>query len=365
MHALSLVSRVALALSLIALSAWSQAAETNANNPLALSAAEMKAAGVVVEQITPRRLAEEIIAPGEVVVDAYQSAQVTPRISAQVVARHARLADRVEKGEPLVTLSSVEMAAAQGALLTADREWKRVKGLGRDIVSERRYVEAQVARQLAYAKVIAYGMTPAQADALLKKGNVAQATGEFDLLAPRTGVIIRDEFVVGEIVEPGRVLFEISDPSTVWVEANLAPDNAGRVELGTTARIGTGKDQVRGKVVQFYQRLNEGTRTRPVRILVSNKNAQLYPGEFVNVAITTGETEPVLAVPRSAITLINDAEMVFRWSETAFEPVPVKTGRSGGGWVEIQAGLNAGDRIAVDGVYQLKSRLLKSQIGSE
>ena len=70
----------------------------------------------------------------------------------------------------LVTLSSVLMADAQGQLIVAAVEWQRVEELGIDVVSERRFTEAQVGHQLAMAKVIAYGMTQGQAQALIQEG---------------------------------------------------------------------------------------------------------------------------------------------------------------------------------------------------
>ena len=56
--------------------------------------------------------------------------------------------------------ANVAMAEAQGELLVADREWARVQKLGRKVVSETRFIAAQVKRQQAYARVLAYGMTP-------------------------------------------------------------------------------------------------------------------------------------------------------------------------------------------------------------
>ncbi|HHH35888.1 MAG TPA: efflux RND transporter periplasmic adaptor subunit, partial [Gammaproteobacteria bacterium] len=169
----------------------------------------MAAAGIEVGEVRRAPVAGLINAPGEVMLNAYRTSKVTPRIAAQVSHRHARLGERVQAGQVLVTLSSVAMAEAQGDLLVADREWRRVKKLGRDVVSERRYVAAQVARQQAYARVRAYGMSEAQIQALLRQGDVSQATGDFKLAAPQAGTVIQDDFIVGEFVEPGRVLFEI------------------------------------------------------------------------------------------------------------------------------------------------------------
>ena len=142
--------------------------------------------------------------PAEVVINAYQSASVTTRISAQVIARHVRLGDVVVLGQPLVTLSSVDMAQAQGDYVIADREWQRVRGLGKAAVSERRYIEAEIARRQALAKILAYGMTTDQADRLLAAGTATLATGEFELLAPQFGTVLSDEFIIGELIEPGR-----------------------------------------------------------------------------------------------------------------------------------------------------------------
>ena len=58
-------------------------------------------------------------------------------------------------GATLVTLSSVEVAEAQGELRIAEQEWKRVDGLGRDAVSGRRYTEAAVAVEQARAEGVA------------------------------------------------------------------------------------------------------------------------------------------------------------------------------------------------------------------
>jgi cobalt-zinc-cadmium efflux system membrane fusion protein len=84
-------------------------------------------------------------APGEVRTNRYATAQISSRISGQVIARHVYLGERVSTGEALVTISSVEMAEAQGAVVAAAREWQRVRSLGRKVVSESRYLGAEIA----------------------------------------------------------------------------------------------------------------------------------------------------------------------------------------------------------------------------
>ena len=339
--------------------------EEEGGGAVEMTAEERASAGVVVGSVTMQALSETIRVPGEVVINAYRSARVTPRITAQVVARHVRLGDRVEPGQPLVTLSSVEMAQAQGELIVADREWQRVRSLGRETVSERRYTETQVAREQALAKVLAYGMTEAQAEALMRSGDASKAIGEFDLLAPQAGTVLQDDFIVGELIDPGRVLIEISDEAVMWVEAQTVPNGMRDIVTGATARVSlNGMEWLEGRVIQRHHRLDETTRTQGLRIEVDNDADQLHPGQFVEVEIATGVREPVLAVPSTAVTLIEGEPSVFKLEKGhEFHPQQIAAGPTAGGWTVVLGGLSEGEEIAMEGVFHLKSLMLKSSLG--
>lgn len=330
-----------------------------------LSLAAREQAGVVVSTVSLQALNETRRVPAEVITNAYQSSRVTPRITAQVVARHVRLGDTVTVGQPLITLSSVEMAEAQGTLIVADREWRRVKSLGRSTVSERRYTEAQVAQQQALARVLAYGMTDVQAAALLKTGDASQATGAFDLLAPQIGTVLKDNFILGELIQPGRVLIEVSDESVMWVEARTIPGELPNVERGAPVRVSVdGAHWIDGAVIQRHHQLDETTRTQGIRIEVDNVNDQLHAGQFVEAEIVSGTTDPILAIPSTAVTLLDGVPSVFKLEGAdEFHVEVIDTGRTIGEWVVVRGGLSAGDEIAVDGVFYLKSMKLKSSLG--
>lgn len=338
--------------------------EHDEESAIVMSVADRTAQGIRTERVSARALTDVITAPGEVRLNDYQTGQVTPRVTAQIVARHARLGEQVEEGQPLVTLSSVEMAEAQGALIEADREWRRVRELGRGVVSETRYIAAEVARQRSYATVRAYGLTEAQVSKLLAGGDASRATGEFALLSPRSGTVIRDPFVVGELIEPGQVLFEISDESVLWVEAQLRPDRAGDVSVGTTARVSRdGARWLEGEVVQLHHQLNEATRTRGVRIEVSNPDHALHSGDYVDVALEAAGAQARVAVPEDAVLLMQGVPTVFKVEGDELHPQAVQTGETRGGWTEITTGLAVGKEIVIEGAFLLKSLALKSQMG--
>ena len=330
-------------------------------NEVTLTSMQRQSANIQIETLQWRSLAGEIAAPGEVKLNAYLTRQVTPRIAAQVMQRHARLGDHVQQGQTLVTLSSVEMAEAQGALQVAEREWQRVRTLGRATVSDRRYTESKVTRDQAHARAIAYGMTAEQIDALLAGEEGARADGTFQLVAPRAGTVIQDAFIEGEFVEPGRMLFEISDETRVWVEASLTPEEAIGIEKGSPARVRLSGEWLTGTVIQSHHALNETTRTLAVRIEVPNPDERLHPGLFVETRIEAGHPVEALALPQEAVLRSHDGDwMIFVEDEPDhYRPVEVNVSRTVEGLAVIE-GVPAGSRVVTQGAFFIQSELAKS-----
>jgi cobalt-zinc-cadmium efflux system membrane fusion protein len=336
-----------------------------ADHPLKLDAQGIKDAGIAIDHAVVRGMDEELKAPGEVRADAYATELVSPRIDSMVLARKVRLGDIVKTGQPLVVLSSVQVAETQGALIVAEQEWQRVTSLGPQAVSGRRYTEVKVQRDQARARLRAYGLSDAQIASVLRAGS-ARADGSYALLAPTDGRITSDQFLVGERIEPGRTLFTLVKEDSVWVEAQLSPADAGRIRAGGAARILLHGASVSGRIVQRAHQTDERTRTVPVRIQVDNRGDLLHPGELVDVRLSSGSQGTALALPAEAIVLLQNQTTVFvPKGADRFEPVPVVVGESRDGWVEIRQGLKPGAAYVSRGAFVLKARMLRSQLGEE
>lgn len=325
-----------------------------------LNIAQRRMAGVETMITKRQSLGEAITAPGEAMLNAYRTTKVTPRTPAQVIQRHVYLGDHVKKGQRLVTLSSVEMAEAQGVLMEANVELRRVKTLGRKVVSEKRFVAAQIAYQQAYARVNAYGMTKKQIESLIKTGDATRATGEFHLLSFQDGTVMSDDFVVGELIQPGYVLMTISDESLLWVEARLTPEDAGRVKLAAPARIQVGSRWIGGKVAQARHTLDPTTRTLAVHIEVPNQDDVLHPGEFVNVVIESSQKKMGIVVPVESVQRSPDGDwQVFVESAPGrFEPKEITVLESLGDLLLID-GIAAGTTIVGKGAFFVQSEMAK------
>jgi RND family efflux transporter MFP subunit len=326
-----------------------------------LTAQQIQTAAIETLVVQQGEVAGVVVAPGEVSLNAYRTTKVTPRIAAQIIKRHVKLGQSVEPGQVLVTLSSVEVAQAQGELLVSDREWRRVKKLGRKVVSERRYIEAQVARQQASAKVRAYGMTDDQIKALLSTNDSSDATGELELLSPQHGTVIRDDFIVGELAEPGRELFVITDEQQLWIDARLTPEDAANVSVGAKARIKVKGHWLEGEVIQAQHMLDETTRTLSVRLQVANPNDELHPGEFVTVKIDSTTHHTGIAVPVAAVLRSPDGDWQVFIEEAPgrYEPKEVEVRRTIGDRMIVE-GLEAGERVVSKGAFFIQSEIAKS-----
>jgi len=327
-----------------------------------LTPEQLKTAGIAVTRLVPGNVAGILTAPGEVMLNDYRTVKITPRIAAQIIERHARLGDIVEQDQPLVTLSSVEMAQAEGDLLVADREWRRVKSLGRKVVSEKRYTEARVSRDQASAKVHAYGMSHDEITTLLDAKNKIAADGTFSLIATLRGRVLMDDFVIGERVEPGRELMVIADESVMWVEARVRPADAARISSGNSATIKIGNRIFPAKVSQIHHTLDETTRTLAVRLDVENDDDHLHPGMFVNVRIQTNTVIQALSVPESAVLRSPDGDwqvLVQQDEPGEFKAVEIKLEYVSDGKAVI-SGIEPGTPVVTQGAFFVQSELAKS-----
>lgn len=340
--------------------------ESPSNNTIILSNASLKMANIKITKLQFQTLPVIISAPGEVVPNANLTTKVTTRVSAQVIKRYVQEGEHIKAGQPLVMLSSVDMATTQSDLLLAFQEWERVKSLGQDAVSAKRYSEAQIAYQRAYSTALAYGMTEDEIKELIKTQKPHKANGDFQLLASRDGTIFNINFNEGELIEAGRILLQIVNESTVWVNAKLPPYVTREIKAGNEVQITLNNRTLNGQVIQVHHQLDEITRTRGIRIEIVNSEDLLHPGQFVNCIIKVGKTEPVLAVPSDSLVRTDDADQAvyIEKAPNEFQAAEVKVIETIDGQ-SIIAGIPAGTPIVTQGAFFIHSEFNKQGFGTE
>jgi membrane fusion protein, heavy metal efflux system len=159
-------------------------------------------------------------------------------------------------------------------------------------------------------------------------------------------VIAEGSAVAGQIVQPSSVVFNIIDPSRLWVEAlsfeSLEPSRGARASTYT----GRNYDLV-------YQGTGFADRSQsvPVHFAVAGDTAGLRAGQFLTVLVATDDTKAGLAVPRSSVVRGSNGQD-FVYEHTAperFMPRSVRTEPLDGDRVLIVSGFTPGKRIVSQG----------------
>ncbi len=353
-----------------------------------LNKEQRQQAGIKTMLLKEQLINHQIAALGEVKLNQYRTINVSPSITTRVEKRHVHLGDRVKKGALLATLhtlsttdisanvlatadlaaSSADLAAsiaeAKGELAAANDTWQRIQSLGRDAISGKRYTAAKIAKEQAYAKLKAYGNSQSQVNKLIKSGSKS-VQKHFELRAEQAGMIIEDNFVLGQIVNPEDVLFKISDMDHPWVEAMIKPKQVGKIAVGSKADILTDSKTLQGKVIFIGRILDEKTRTLPVRIEVNAEGklatASLYPGLFVKTRIQSKNSRMAISVPAEAVLKSADGDWVVFVEQASgrFTPKEVEIIENLGEKVIIK-GIDSGVTIVSKGAFFVQSELAKS-----
>jgi cobalt-zinc-cadmium efflux system membrane fusion protein len=286
----------------------------------------------------------------------------------------AKPGDRVEKGQVLALLKSVqlgearaEIAQAEAALDVAKDRLKRQELLmDAEIGAQKSYVEAQGAVKQAQA-----ALSAAFARAQVYGGGGGSGSTTV-VRSPLDGTVVERHATAGEVASPDQQLFVIADIDPVWVVARAYESELGLVRVGmtSTVRVKAYPDRTwEGTIGYVSPTLDERSRTAEVRVELPNPDGALKPGMFATLAPTEPEPEAgaapaPLAVPSSAIQRDGERFLVFvPKRENEYEVRSVTVGKRGAEYVEILGGLEDGEPIVVQGTFILKSEAAKHEMG--
>jgi membrane fusion protein, copper/silver efflux system len=259
---------------------------------------------------------------------------------------------KVERGEPLFTIYSQDLLAAQQEYLATKAAFERIPAA----------TVADPARDASRSLVAASRQRlelfdiPRGVLAEIDRTGVAQRY--ITITSPQRGTVVEKRAVAGLAVDPMTALYVIADLDRVWVLADLQERDLAQVELGQEARLTIDALPGRnfaGKVAFISATIGEATRTAKARIELDNSAGLLKPGLYATVTIDV-ELGDGLAIPEDAIIDTGERQIVFVSHEGGhFEPRAVEVGVSLEGLVQILSGLQEGELIAETGQFLLDS----------
>jgi len=342
--------------------------------------------GIETELVAVRALPSVLETTGQVDFDANRLTHVSPRLSGRAHSVAVQLGDDVERGQSLAVLDSIELGQAKAAFIRAqarhdlsDKNYERERGLLADRISSERevlaaealFLEAAADYSAAEQTLHLYGLSDGEVERLR---NADPRASLYTVRAPLSGRVVEKHITLGELVTPERNVFTIADLSHVWIWIDVYERDVRHVHVDDEVAVvldaypGT---TFLGTVSYLSDQVDARTLTVRARVVVPNPDGKLRPGSFATVRITDPHAEhgttagsEVIVVPQRAVQRDGDESVVFVVvGDGRFERREVELGRRATGLVEILVGLNAGERVVVEGTFVLKSEASKESMG--
>lgn len=320
-----------------------------AAKPLALSAAQEAAMGVVLATAKPASSAPLAAAPATVTPPLNGRRVVSSPFAGTVSQVHVLEGQTVKGGAPLVTLFSrdvltisSELAQSQAELRVADAAARRAQILASEgVIAGARAEEAQARAAQARALVN-------ERRRLLSGGG---GSGEYVLRAPVAGRVAVLHAQPGGGLEAMAPAVTLDRADKLWIEARISPAIARKLQVGYGVRVGA----TSGRVVALGASIDPKTRSLPLRAELDGV-ADLAPGQAVSVTLLVPAPAGAQSIPRSALLQAPDGAKVFVKAGSGYQAHPVAVVGVAGAEAVV-TGLPTGARVAAAGAAQLKSAL--------
>jgi Cu(I)/Ag(I) efflux system membrane fusion protein len=297
---------------------------------------------------SPSVMPAQTVLTGTITADALQTQSVSSRVAGRIEYLYVRqTGEPLRRGAPLFSVYSEQLQALQQEYLLARTQSREQGG------AYRQFAEA------AGQKLRLLGVTSGQLRQLAARGRPNPVVTYY---SPTTGTVQTLDVVQGQYVAEGTPLVTLTNLATVWVEAQLYPQDVAKLPLGKTVTVQVAGEtrSMRGKVVFLSPKLSGNSQVTLARIQLANPGGRLLPGAQANVLLdaptSAVNAQTTLRVPVEA--LIRDGENSYLWTQTGerqYRRVRVSTGEGSASSVPVTSGLRAGEKVVVSGAYLLQS----------
>jgi RND family efflux transporter MFP subunit len=305
--------------------------------------------------------------------EATDSVEVRSRVSGYLEKVAFQDGAIVKKGDLLFVIDS---RSFQAAVVQAQGKLSQVRS--QLALAEQEFARANV---LIESKTIARSLydqrlqarQAAQAEVLSAEGALSAAKLDLEftrITAPMSGRISRKLISEGNLVNGGNssatllttivsidpidIYFDIDEQS--YLKYRRQAHGAANQSQVRIALPGEAEPSMTGRMDFIDNRLDPSTGTLRQRARVSNQDLQLSPGQFGRVQFSSQAPYPALLLPDTAITVDATRKVVYVLNaQNKVEVRPVTLGKLHDGLREIASGLQAQDRVIVDGLQRVRA----------
>ncbi len=240
--------------------------------------------------------------------------------------------------------------AARVEVADAERERERILALYEGgSATEQSKDKAVTAAELAAAN-----LNSAKANLELAEINLREST----IRSPIDGVVTMKHIDIGNLINIGQRIVTVADIKTVKLVVSASERYVGKIAEGTAARVRVdafSMKEFEAKVYSVYPALDEQTHTVQAELRLENKDLMLKPGMFAKITLVLQQKNDVVVVPRDIVLggKIDEPYVYVVEDDVAHKRI-VRTGIVQADRCEITEGLEAGERIVVNGMYYLE-----------
>lgn len=339
------------------------------------TAEQVQVSGVEMAPAASGTLIKEIAVPGRIAINADRQAKIVPRVAGTVAKVHKRMGEAVAENDILAVLESRDMADAKADFLAAwraeelalsifvreERLWKQKVTAEQEFLNARNaHQSAKIKLDVAHQRLHTMGLSEQEIEALTRVIDDSNYR-LYDIRSPIAGRVTSRNLVLGQAVGTDKDVFTVADLSTVWAEIAIAPHDFAFAKEGQKVRVQSGTQRAEGKIVALSPVIDPETRSAKAIAEIDNAAGTWKLGDFVAVQLIGGTQEVNLIVPRDALQTIKGNKAVFVSEGGGFKLRPVTIGRDDSDNVEILAGLEFGETIAVKNTFVLKAELGKAE----
>jgi membrane fusion protein (multidrug efflux system) len=262
----------------------------------------------------------------------------------------------VQQGEVLAHLDTrqeqAQLAAAEAQLQLARLNFDRMQGLvEEDAVSRAEFDGASAAHK--------------QAEARLRE--IRATIDRKTIRAPFTGVLGIRQVNLGQYLTAGDAVVPLQSLNPIYVNFGVPQQDASQMRPGRVVRIRVGDlgdVEFGGRVSALDSVVDQTTRNVQVQATLANPGGKLRPGTFVRTEVMLGASEPVIALPASAINYAPYGDSVFVVTDLkdpngqtyrGVRQQVVKLGAARGDRIAVLSGIKAGEEIVTSGVFKLRN----------
>jgi membrane fusion protein, copper/silver efflux system len=326
---------------------------------LQMSASAIALADIRTAQVTRDAALVDLRLTGRINTDETRTKTIAARVAGRIDSLFVDFTGtKVREGQPLASLYSPELYAAQAELLAA-MDTERRSGDDGPAAERATAVTNAVRKRLQLL-----GLSPEQITAIGTRG---QADTHMRIHSPLSGVVVHKNASEGVYVQVGSPLYTVADLTRVWVSLDAHESDLPWLAIGQTVEVQVTALPGRtfdGAITFVDPVLSPRTLTATVRLEVDNADDLLKPGMLVHAKIaasTTRDEELQLTIPDTAPLITGDRAVVYvrlpGFDLPTFEGRTLILGPRAGSRYIVVEGLSEGDLVVAHGAFKIDSAL--------